>query len=343
MFIADMHCDTIMKIWLEKREGRTLLLRDGSGDSNEKMQINLLKLKAGDYLVQNFALYADLHMEDGTSPWTQFTEMADVFHTEIEANNDLIRQVRSYDDIITNRDAGLLSALMTVEEGGVLEGNLDRLELLHKEGVRMMTLTWNYENELGFPNDLPEGMDEDYTRYFKFVPRTDNGLKSKGFEAVEEMQRLGIIVDVSHLSDAGFYDVAKTVKGPFVASHSNARAISGCNRNMTDDMIRTVAEHGGVIGLNFCPEFLEEGPSEEACKCTIDSLAKQARYMINVGGEEVLGMGTDYDGLGDVTLGIDDASQLPELVEGFAARGFTESQIEKICYQNVMRVYKEVL
>ena len=339
MYIADMHCDTIMLIWLARREGREELpcLRESG------LQVDLLKMKAGGYLMQNFALYADLKMEDGTSPWTQFTQMAEIYHEQVAANSDLIREARSYSEIMQNLDEGLMSSVMTVEEGGVLEGDLDRLQKLYDEGVRMMTLTWNYENELGFPNEIPEGWEEDYARYFRFVPRADNGLKPKGFEAVELMQQLGILVDVSHLSDAGFYDVAKAVKGPFVASHSNARVFAGCNRNMTDDMIRTVGEHGGVIGLNFCPDFLVEGPSEAACKCSVDALVRQARHMMNVGGSASLGLGTDFDGIGRDDLDPSDASQMPRLIEGLERSGFTASEIEGLCWRNVMNVYKEVL
>lgn len=342
MYIADMHCDTIMKIWLDRREGKELYLRDTS-KAEAETQIDLEKLLRGGYLLQNFALYADLHIEDGTSAWTQFTEMAQIYHAEIAANADVVREVSFFEDIIDNRDAGLLSAVMTVEEGGVLEGDIGRLKLLHDEGVRMMTLTWNYENELGYPNDLPEGIEEDYRQYFKFVPRTDNGLKDKGFEAVEVMEDLGIVVDVSHLSDAGFYDVAKTLKGPFVASHSNARVFSGCNRNLTDDMIRTVGEHGGVVGVNFCPEFLEEGPSEQACQSTIEGITRHARHMIDVGGREAVGLGTDYDGLGECSLEIANASQMQRLVEAFEQHGFTADEIEGICYRNVLNLYAEAM
>ena len=342
MYIADMHCDTIMLIWLARREGKEACLRDASVDG-KSLQIDLLKLKEGGSLIQNFALYADLQMEDGTSPWTQFTEMAEIYHAEIAANPDLVREARSYNDIIRNRDAGLISSVMTVEEGGVLEGDLERLKLLHEEGVRMMTLTWNYENELGFPNEIPAEAETDYRQYFRFKPRTDNGLKTKGFEAVEAMENLGILVDVSHLSDAGFYDVAKTLKGPFVASHSNARSLCGCNRNMSDDMIRVVGEHGGVIGLNFCPDFLMEAESELACKSTIEGLARHARHMMDLGGREVVGLGTDYDGIGRDDLAIVNASEMQKLAEGLEQFGLTADEIEGICYRNVLNVYKEVL
>ncbi len=337
-----MHCDTIMKIWLARRSGKQLDLLD-STKGCEEMQIDIQKLLKGGYLMQNFAMYVDYQMEDGADPWTQYQEMVETYKTEIKTNSDVICEALTYEDIIENRDAGLISAVMTVEEGGVLQGNLDRLRTLYDDGARMMTLTWNYENELAYPNDLPEGIEKDYKRYFRFVPRIDNGLKDRGFQACEIMEELGILVDVSHLSDAGFYDVAKTVKGPFVASHSNARAFAGCNRNMTDDMIKTVGEHGGVVGVNFCPDFLEEGPSEEACKSTIEGIAQHARHMINLAGREAVGLGTDFDGLGECTLEIADASLMQKLVEGFEAHGFTADEIEAVCYRNVLNLYKETM
>jgi microsomal dipeptidase-like Zn-dependent dipeptidase len=214
-----------------------------------------------------------------------------------------------------NKKDGLMSAVLTVEEGGAIQGNIDRLQTLCDEGVRMMTLTWNFENELAYPNEADPRADQDFSYYFRFQPRTDNGLKAKGFEAVREMERLGILPDVSHLSDAGFYDLAKTIKGPFVASHSNARALAGCNRNMTDDMIKITGNHGGVIGLNFCPAFLEAAAVEADCHSTVELLAKHAKHMINVGGREVVGLGTDFDGLGPEILEIQDASQLQKLVD----------------------------
>jgi len=240
-------------------------------------------------------------------------------------NADLIGEVRSYDNILSNETAGLMSAVLTVEEGGVLQGNLDRLQVLYDEGVRMMTLTWNYENELGWPNGQA------------------GGLKQKGFEAVEEMTRLGILPDVSHLSDTGFYDLAKTIKGPFVASHSNARALARCSRNLTDDMIRIIGQHGGVIGLNFYPPFLEEADIEDHCRSTLEGLVKHAKHMMNIGGSEIVGLGTDFDGIGPENLEIEDASQMQILVDGLERAGLKAAEIEGICYKNVLKVYKEVL
>ncbi len=363
MYIADMHCDTIMRIWMSHLRGTPISLRD-SGSDPDKLQVDLTKMKRGGSMLQNFALFVDLKLPadfDGSEvdsalvrtanqegitymdPWYQLQEMAKVYHEEIAVNSDLIREARTYQDIMRNLQEGLMSALLTVEEGGVLQGNLDRLQTLYDEGVRMMTLTWNFENELGYPNEADPKSDEDFAYYFKFQPRSDNGMKRKGFEAVEEMVRLGILPDVSHLSDAGFYDLAKTIKGPFVASHSNARALAGCNRNLTDDMIRIIGDHGGVIGLNFYPGFLQEADDESKCWSTVETMAKHAKHMMNIGGSEVVGLGSDFDGIGPENLEVADTSQMQKLVAGFERAGLKPDEIEAICYENVLKVYKEVL
>lgn len=358
MKVIDMHCDTIQQIWYSRLRGEPVSLR------NSGLMIDLEKMKKGGYLLQNFAVYTNLHLPknfDGNEsapgsgdtsaenhdqyidPWYAAAEMIRVFHEEIDANPDLIGQVRTYKDIEENSRKGIMSGLLTIEEGGILQGDISRIAELHREGVRMMTLTWNYENELGYPNHPLPGFETDFRKYFAFVPEKGNGLKKAGFEALREMERLGIIPDVSHLSDEGFYDVARTVRGPFVASHSNARSVTGCNRNLTDDMIRIIAEHGGVTGLNFCQAFVSEGPTDDQCVCSLEGLCRHARHIMNVGGREVLGLGTDFDGISPGRLEIEDASKMQHLCEYMEKQGFTHEEIEGIFYKNVLRVYKEVL
>ena len=170
-------------------------------------------------------------------------ELADVYYDELDKNQDLIRPVYSYADIESNRKAGLMSAMLTVEEGGVCKGNPAFLRTLYRLGVRMLTLTWNFPNELGWPNlEVPgEGVDPESFRPDFRKANVNQGLTETGIAFVQEMERLGMIVDVSHLSDAGFMDVLRVTKKPFVASHSNARAVCSWARNLTDDMIRLLA------------------------------------------------------------------------------------------------------
>ena len=148
-----------------------------------------------------------------------------------------------------------------------------------------------------------------------------------------------MIIDVSHLSDAGFWQIADCTKKPFVASHSNARALCGHARNLTDDMIKTIAERGGVIGLNYYGCFLNEKNDSTS---TVARIAEHARYIMNVGGVECLGLGSDFDGIVG-SLEIADCAQMYKLFDALEAAGFSQDVVEKIAYQNVLRVYKEIL
>lgn len=213
----------------------------------------------------------------------------------------------------------------------------------------MMTLTWNYENQLGFPNYFPEK--KDYTKDLKprfskaypvFGKSNDKGLTDKGLEFLSEMEKLGIIIDVSHLSDGGFYDVYEHTKRPFVASHSNARSLCGNCRNLTDDMIRKMGERGCVIGLNYFGNFLTFHPEGRDSKSTAAAIAHHARHIANLGGISCLGLGSDYDGfLGEAELF--DCSRVPLLEHALKEQNFSSSDIDKIFYQNVLNLYKEIL
>ena len=163
------------------------------------------------------------------------------------------------------------------------------------------------------------------------------GLTRRGIEIAEKMEEQGIIVDVSHLSDAGFWDVATITKKPFVASHSNARSICPHKRNLSDAQIRTIGERGGVIGLNYADDFLEENPAN----LTWDSFIRHIKHMIHVGGEEVLALGSDFDGIPTNPL-VPHAGTIPNLFEAMAKSGISSSVIDKMAGLNALRVMKEV-
>jgi membrane dipeptidase len=329
-----MHCDTIAEIMVRKRRGEDI------GLAKNSLMIDLEKLKAGGYSVQNFAMFVYLG-EKSMTPFEMVSALLKTFKEEMEANQALISQVYNTEDIRRNETEGKLSALLTIEEGGACEGSLDKLRYLYDQGVRMMTLTWNFANGLGYPNlAAPDDV---------HTPNTKDGLTKLGLEFVQEMERLGMIVDVSHLSDAGFYDVLHHTTRPFVASHSNARSVCGHVRNLTDDMIRALAERGGVTGLNYSADFLRDqppkNPSDEENKlpyATLADIARHARYITNVGGMECLGLGSDFDGIPPHPE-LPDASRLPMLAEALKAQDFHESEIDKILYGNVYRVYRDVL
>lgn len=337
MKMIDMHCDTIYEILEAKKRGEKISLRDG------KLMVNLNKLKQGGYGVQNFALF--VKQEAGISPFENVKELIATFQEEMRENSDIISQVTTADEIIENQRAGKLSAFLTIEGGEAIEGSLDKLQYVYEQGVRMMALTWNYSNEIGFPN-FKQGVDF-------FTPNMEDGLTTTGIEVVQEMERLGMIVDVSHLSDAGFYDVLNYTQKPFVASHSNARAVSPWVRNLSDDMIIKLANRGGVIGLNFCADFLKGQRRSEIIKSIglmasedfsagYEDILRHARHMANVGGVECIGIGSDFDGI-PAYEGMPTPDTMPQLAEYLCKNGFHEREVDLIMYGNVLRVYREVI
>lgn len=320
MKIIDMHCDTIHELWERRKRGERMTLR------RNNLMLDLERMKKGNYLVQNFALFVE--QKPGISSFATVEELLSVFREEMESNADWVSQVVNTKEILENEKVGRLSALLTVEGGEACEGQLENLQYLYDQGVRMMTLTWNFPNEIGYPNF-------DESRGF-FTPNTSEGLTETGIWFVEEMERMGMIVDVSHLSDAGFYDVVKHTKRPFVASHSNARNVCPWVRNLTDDMIRVLADRGGVVGLNYCADFLRNPVTGEL------DIGRHARHIADVGGIECVGLGSDFDGIPSYQ-GYPRAEQMDKLAAVFEKNSFHQQEIDKILYQNVFRVYKEIL
>lgn len=329
MKVVDMHCDTISR--LVKYQDRKWTL----GENGLHMRLD--KMEEGDYLLQNFALF--VYAKSGKDPYQAAMEMADCFEKQMRLFPDRIVQVRSFADIEKGRAEGKICAMLTLEEGAVCKGSLEKLHDFYDRGVRMMTLTWNFPNEIGFPNvRLPKkGEEPDFT-----VPQTKDGLTEFGVALVEEMERMGMIVDVSHLSDAGFWDVLAHTKKPFVASHSNARAVCGHVRNLTDEMIGALGERGGVTGLNFCADFLETVPKGRVNAGTVEAVVCHAKHIVNVGGMDCLGLGSDFDGI-DTHAELTGADKLPLLDRALEKAGFCASQREKIFSRNVLRVYGELL
>lgn len=322
--LVDMHCDTIHKLY---DEGGQLL--------ENQLAIDINKLRQGNYLLQNFAMF--VYNGDHTDPYEKCLALYDCFKKQMELASGEIRQVTTVEEIEQNQKEGLLSALLTIEEGAVCRGEIDILREFYEKGVRMMTLTWNFENEIGFPNCI---VDKNGQRK-PFANETE-GLKPRGFEMIEAMEEMGMIVDVSHLSDAGFWDVVSKLKVPFVASHSNSREICPHPRNLTDKMLRALGEKGGVSGLNLYGAFVNPMVTSGQEDCRLEDLLKHAHRMADMGGIECVALGTDYDGFdGDCELPT--AAHLKDLPDHLHQSGFTWEEVDKITYKNVLRVYGEVL
>ena len=331
MKVFDMHCDTISAIYEKRKSKDAVELRKNN------LHLDIEKMRKGDYGLQTFALFVDKEAQKDSFCTAQ--EMAVLFQEEIKKNSQDIAQVFTYKDIEENEKNGKISALLSLEEGAIYQREPQMLRKFYEQGVRMATFTWNYENDLGYPNRFYNPLEQKM-----WSAGETAGLKEKGFEMLEEMEALGIIPDVSHLSDGGFYDVAKYAKRPFLASHSNARGIApNAARNLTDDMIRILAEKGGVMGLNFCVSFVRENWKPKEDGALLSELIRQIKYIICVGGEECIGLGSDFDGIEEAPSEMKNAAGLPLLAEAMEREGMLYSQVEKVFFKNVKRFLKENL
>ena len=308
--MIDLHCDTIMQ----------LLDHPDSGDLfRNTWKIDIEKLQKAHSKVQDFALF--INLGDTNDPYSRYEEMRNLCTTQIHLYGEHIQHVLSYQDVESVYKSGKIGALMSIEEGGVLGGDLDKLKQAYQDGVRLITLTWNYPNGLGEPHCGEQ--------HKKLTP--------KGIEFVEAMQDLGIIVDCSHLNDAGTEQLGDILDVPFVASHSNAREVTAHTRNLPDNLIKLIANKGGVIGLNFAQSFLGTSPVSR-----IEDIVKHGLYLINKGGEDVVALGTDFDGIKPNTE-IKDASEMYRLYDAFKEAGLSVEQCEKLFWKNADRLLKEIL
>lgn len=309
MKIFDLHCDTI-----------TGLSRMNAGLRENDMHIDLQKLRKADQLAQCFAVFVHQKWceKTGTSPYDYFKEKRDVFYREMEENRDMIAPAFCSADIRKNAESGLMSGILTIEAGEPLQGKTELVEEFKKDGVRMITLTWNFENEIGFSN------------------KTGGHLKPKGREIVDTMNALGVLPDVSHLSDEGFWDVVELSGGkyPVVASHSDARALCSHSRNLTDEMLRAIGNTGGIVGINYCADFLREGSND----ATMEDVLRHTLHLMDKAGADHVAIGSDYDGI-DSTLEWKDASGTPMLLE-YLHKKISWTDLEKITHLNALRVFE---
>ncbi len=317
MRLIDLHCDTLYRLRFE------------SVPDIKSMELcaNLSELKKAGTLAQFFACYTNVESTDGDYDqcYQDVLRMIEILETQCDIFQDELALAKDYDQILENEKEGKVSGILTVEEGGILNGRMERLEILYKKGVRLITLMWNYENCLGYPNS-------------RKISEMKKGLKSFGVETVKRAAELGMILDVSHASDQSFWDILTYADGPVVASHSNCRELSKHPRNLSDDMIRALAKKGGIAGLNFYGPFL--GIEDES---RLEDMASHIQHMIKIGGEEFPAIGTDFDGFGGMKYqDIPSAGYMERLWEYLKKQNFSERILDKIWHGNAERILKEI-
>lgn len=327
----DMHCDTLSMLLDEKNAGL---------DRNS-LCVDIERLKESGAAAQFFACYVNAAQFSGyKDPWDRAYEMVlAMISYARRSENAGFGIACSCGDILRMERENRIAGILTVEEGGVLNGCHERLAALYDCGIRLVTLTWNHENCIGSPNSRERNVME-------------KGLTPFGIETVERMNELGMVVDVSHLSDGGFWDCIRHSRKPVAASHSNARALCPHPRNLTDEMLHALGENGGAAGVNFYGAFLRQtggGGSQkdgkEVLPAGIKDIVRHIRYMTDRAGEDAVALGTDFDGFDRKALpaGIEGVQDMDLLWDEMKRAGFTERQIEKTAYGNVMRILHECI
>ena len=333
MKVWDLHCDTLYRLLGREDTAGEPAVEAFAKDGG---MLDLAKMRAGDYLLQCFACFVGL--EESPDPLVSALREADLFHRLLAAYPDDLVWVKSAADIDKLGEDGCIGAMLTIEEGAVCRDDLAILRDFYRLGVRMMTLTWNHQNGLGSPNITPDYNEDTWPVKDPGAP----GLTGVGREFVDEMERLHMIVDVAHLSDAGIRDLLAIATRPFAASHSNARACCPHLRNLPDELLRAMGEKGCLIGLNYCPAFLDDTPDRKHCVGSVAQMARHAKYILNLAGEDALALGSDFDGIGG-ELEITGAQDLPLLAEGLVNEGIPARVVEKIFYKNARRFFRENL
>lgn len=315
MFICDCHCDTLTELY-----NKNASLYENEQHFDIKRQI---ALGGG---LQFCAIYVPTEVFRYQGGLRYTLCLLDKYNQEIKKlheNGIDVLQVRTAEDagnILKHKAATLLA----IEEGGAIDGSLEALRCLYELGVRAMTLTWSNRN------DIADGINEE---------ATGSGLTLFGKQVVAEMNRLGMLVDVSHISTAGFWSVIETSTKPIIATHSNAKSLCPHPRNLNDEQIKALAQNRGLAGITFAGQFLEED-WRNAC---IESVYKHIDYMLNlIGNDDHIGFGSDFDGISHPPYNIQGVQDYKPLIE-YLSKYYSDETINKITHQNVINLLQKVL
>lgn len=307
--VFDLHCDTALALLGEDRNSPGSLRQN-----SYHIDLNRAKVLPG--YAQCFACFTTPQMQEwyGISPTLIFERELATIQREVDLNKRQISIAYTREDIQKNFEKGKFSAILTLEGTAGIGYDPELLQDLSLIGFRMATLTWNEQNPLAGSHV------------------TGGGLTDQGREFVREAQRLGILVDVSHLSDEAFWDIMQITEAPIVASHSNSRALRDHSRNVTDDMFRAICQTGGVAGINFYEDFVGENP-------TIDTVCDHIFHFLEMDPDcRHLALGGDLDGCDRLPQGFDGIQSYPALALRLLERGLSEKNLMDLFWNNPMGV-----
>lgn len=310
--VVDTHCDTLLACYSKKR---TLAERSSEG------HLDIPRLREGGVNCQFFACYIEPHFKPDRG-LKRACQLIDCFYREIEGSGGAATHVTNYDEIINAHSDGKVAAVLAIEGGECLDTDVSNVRILKRLGVMAIGLTWNERNMIA------DGVGEERTR---------GGLTNFGVQVVQEMNKTGIIVDVSHLSEAGFWDVIEVSDKPIIASHSNAKAVCNHRRNLSDEQIRALARNGGVMGMNYAPSFVAETDAD------LSAVIRHIEHICALVGPDHVGLGSDYDGIGRPPRGLEDVTCAPVVTEALLGLGYSDETVVKILGANFLRIIKAVV
>ena len=322
MKLFDLHCDTLYECC---ETGKHLREND--------LHVSYAAARRYDHYAQFFALFCGARAPSeelakgrdcllDTPPDERLTRMLQTAQREFAANADWLMFCKSAEDLQGAAEAGRAAAFLSIEGAELLPGRPDALDFAYDAGIRMITLTWNYRSRFGCSCVIDQ----------------DEGLTEPGKQLVRDCAEKGIIVDVSHLSERGFWDVCEMTDGPFVASHSDSRALCRHPRNLTDRQFAEIARRGGLVGVNLYTSFLvQQGDS------TIDDAIRHIEHFLSLYGEKTIALGCDFDGCDTLPAGIDGLDDMYCLADRMLALGYTESTVNGLFYEHAAAFVRRML
>lgn len=308
MVIVDAHCDTL-----------TVAVNNNKDIFENNYHWDIKRALKYDGFVQFMAVFQNPDIiKPSFNRALDYIDKAEGF----ERKYPQFKICRSYEDIVHNLKLNKVCALLTIEGGCILHGKTENLHTLYDKGIRCITLTWNYANELG------DGAKES----------EHGGLTSFGREIVRLMQEKGMIVDASHADEKTFRDIIDVSVKPIIASHSNAAAVWENPRNLKNDQLKAISDIGGVIGVNFYTKFIGEPGNTDS-----DSLIRHIEHICEVAGEDAVGLGADFDGMESLPVDVKGVESLDIILNKLARKNYSETVIRKIAGENFLRVMREIL
>jgi membrane dipeptidase len=348
----DSHIDTVQRV---------LVMGEDLGKRWDVGHVDIPRLRAGGVHAPFFALWTPVYFS-GAEAVRRTLDLRDAMQSVLDSHSDKVELATTATDIKRIVKAGKIAVFLTVEGGHTIDDDLRVLRMYYQLGIRSMTLTHSRNNNWAdSATDTPE----------------HNGLTDFGRDIVREMNRLGMLVDLSHVSDKTFYDALAVTSKPVIISHSSMRAISDVPRNVTDEMLWALAKNGGVIGISFGEGFinpsdakalqqdietetnssaltgraLDDHAAEDVRKlfgtrvkvaATVDDVANHIDHAVKIAGIDHVGIGSDYDGISGPPNGLDDVSRMPALIAVLLKRGYKKRDLKKILGENFLRVIREV-